>query len=449
MEEISIFWHRRDLRIIDNAGLYHALKNENNVQPLFIFDKEILSKLPNKYDRRVEFIQHCMEDIQQELNGMGVNLWVKYGKPLEIFKEIARLFKIKAVYVNHDYESYALQRDSEVADFLSQNGTPFYTYKDQCIFEKNEVVKDDGNPYTIFTPYMRKWKTILRPFFLKAYTNDLYFNKFRKSNPERILSLEEIGFKRTNTIFPSNRLNSDLLKKYKELRDFPSLDATSKISIHLRFGTVSIREMTSRASELNENWLNELIWRDFYMMILYHFPHVEKSAFKPAYDRIIWRNNTEEFERWCNGHTGYPIVDAGMRELNETGFMHNRVRMIVASFLTKHLLIDWRWGEAYFAEKLNDFELSSNNGGWQWAAGSGCDAAPYFRVFNPYEQTKKFDHDYKYISKWVPEYKSTKYPKPIVEHTFARKRVLETYKKYLNVSETVQNTNEKMPELFS
>ena len=441
-ECISLFWYRRDLRINDNAALFKALSSNSIVQPIFIFDKNILDKLENKKDRRVEFIHHALEDIQNKLAEIGSTLWVFYGEPLQIIKNICSEHNVKNIYANHDYEPYAIARDLSIEEFLKEKSIEFFTCKDQCIFEKNEITKDDGKPYTIFTPYMRKWKAKLSPFYLKSYPCENFYGNFKKSRIKKLLSLEEIGFKSTNTIFPSNRIHAQQIEKYKEQRDFPAISGTSKLSVHLRFGTVSTREIASRALELNETWLNELIWRDFYMMILWQFPHVVENSFKPNYDRILWRNNELEFEAWCKGQTGYPIVDAGMRELNETGFMHNRIRMVVASFLTKHLLIDWRWGEAYFAKQLNDFELSSNNGGWQWAAGSGCDAAPYFRVFNPYEQTKKFDHNYEYIKKWVPEYLSTKYPKPIVDHVYARNRVLATYKLALQ-------SNESKPVLYN
>jgi deoxyribodipyrimidine photo-lyase len=356
---------------------------------------------------------------------------VKFGKPIEVLESITKDFEVKAIYANHDYEPYAIARDNHVGQFLKSKGISFQTFKDQVIFETNEVVKDDGLPYLVFTPYSRKWKAKLNEIYLKAYPNSQYFNSFFCTKPIPILTLASIGFQSFSGTFALPKIEEEVIKNYSEQRDFPAINGTSRLSVHLRFGTISIRFLARIARSLNETWLNELIWREFYMCILYHFPKVIDSAFKPQYDQIEWRNNQEEFDAWCNGQTGYPIVDAGMRELNESGFMHNRVRMIVASFLTKHLLIDWRWGEAYFASKLLDFDLSANNGGWQWAAGSGCDAAPYFRVFNPYEQTKKFDQHLQYIRKWVPEFESFSYPHPIVEHKFARERVLAVYKKAL------------------
>jgi deoxyribodipyrimidine photo-lyase len=428
-QKLSIFWFRRDLRLDDNAGLYHALRSGNPVLPIFIFDTEILNKLEDKADRRIEFIHNSLNQIQEELIKMGSSILIKHGNPVEIWKNLMEEFEITEVYTNHDYELYAINRDKRVGEMLNAQGIPFYTFKDQAIFEKSEILSGSGGAYTIFTPYSRKWKDTVNDFYLQSYPTEKYFSNFVKIAPFDILTLEQIGFKTTGTIFPSKEIKEDLIKKYEEIRDIPSIKGTSRLSVHLRFGTVSIRKIAQKAMPLNERWLNELIWRDFYFNILHHYPHVcEGKAFRQEYDRIVWRNNEEEFQRWCEGRTGYPIVDAGMRELNQTGFMHNRVRMITASFLIKHLLIDWRWGEAYFAKKLIDFDFSANNGGWQWAASSGCDAAPYFRIFNPTSQTQKFDPNLAYIKQYVPEISSFEYPKPIVEHTFARERVLKAYK---------------------
>ena len=425
--DVTIFWFRRDLRLRDNAALYHALKDGSPVVPVFIFDRNILDELEDKNDRRVEFIHLALQDIQQQLLKIDSSLDIRYGNPLVIYKELLKGYNIKKVFTNHDYEPYAKQRDSEILQLLNEHGVSFHTYKDQVIFEKNEVLKDDGKPYTIFTPYSRKWKAALKEYHLKAYPVKKYLANFFKQPGKKIISLEEMGFAPAGLPFPGKEWKGQVIRHYKEQRDIPSVQGTSRLSVHLRFGTISIRELADEAGALNETFLNELIWRDFYHMILWHFPRVVGHAFKPEYDKIRWRNNEKEFNDWYNGITGYPIVDAGMRELNQTGFMHNRVRMIVASFLTKHLLIDWRWGEAYFAKKLLDFDLAANNGGWQWAAGSGCDAAPYFRVFNPYLQTKKFDPELKYVRKWVPEFEELIYPQPIVAHEVARKRCLETY----------------------
>ncbi|MEQ1625130.1 MAG: deoxyribodipyrimidine photo-lyase, partial [Sediminibacterium sp.] len=358
---------------------------------------------------------------------------VLHGKPLDCFKALTKKYSIACVFSNHDYEPSAIQRDAAIANFLDEHKVAFQSFKDQVILEKEEVLKDDGTPYTVFTPYSRKWKAKLTDYHLKAYPAEKYQDHFLKQSPISLPSLESIGFTISKIHFPAKAWKKEIVVKYKENRDFPALEhGTSKLGVHLRFGTISIRALAIRARAVSETFLNELIWRDFYHMILWHFPHVgQGKSFKPAYEAIEWRNNEQEFKAWCNGQTGYPIVDAGMRELNATGFMHNRVRMITASFLIKHLLIDWRWGEAYFAQKLLDFDLAANNGGWQWASSSGCDAAPYFRVFNPALQTEKFDKDLKYIRKWVPEFQEFNYPKPIVVHEEARKRVLEVYAKAL------------------
>ena len=429
---ISIFWFRRDLRLNDNAGLYHALKNTTNVLPIFIFDTNILEDLEDKTDKRVLFIYEALQEIQQQLVELGSSLEVYYGTPIDIFKKLLEKYQIETVYTNHDYELYAQQRDEAIKDLLIQNNIPFHTYKDQVIFEKDEVLKDDGTPYTVFTPFSKKWKAKLNEFYYSSYPTEKYFQHFFQQTPQQIITLDKMGFQKTVTVFPKKSLNVELVKKYTQQRNFPSKNGTSKLSVHLRFGTISIRKLVQYCLPLNETFLNELIWRDFYHSILFHFPHISKgNAFRKEYDLIEWRNNENEFQLWCEGKTGYPIVDAGMRELNATGFMHNRVRMIVASFLTKHLLIDWRWGEAYFAKKLLDFDFAANNGGWQWAASSGVDAAPYFRVFNPTLQTEKFDKDFIYIKKWVPEFGTAVYPKPLVEHVEARNRCLAAYSKVL------------------
>ncbi len=425
---ISIFWFRRDLRLEDNAGLYHALKNNKEVLPIFIFDTEILNKLVDKSDQRVDFIHQALSSLSQQVQKHGSSLRVYIGEPFKIFKEICAEYKVTSVYTNNDYEPDAIKRDKKIQEFLVSKKIQFKFYKDQCVFEKNEVTKDDGLPYTIFTPYSVKWKKKLSQFYEKSYPTSLYAKNLYQTKPFAIPSLQKIGFKKTKVKYFPPVINEVLISKYTEQRNFPAIKGTTQLSVHLRFGTVSIRHLLQKARRLNETWLNELIWRDFYMMVLFHFPYVAESAFKSQYNFIDWRNNEKEFDAWCQGKTGYPIVDAGMKELNETGFMHNRVRMIVASFLVKHLLIDWRWGEAYFAQKLLDFDLSANNGGWQWAASSGCDAVPYFRIFNPYEQTRRFDPELKYIKKWLPNYDELTYIKPIVEHSFARIRASDTFK---------------------
>ncbi|HUR10382.1 MAG TPA: deoxyribodipyrimidine photo-lyase [Flavitalea sp.] len=429
-EKIAICWFRRDLRIEDNAALFHALKENEKVLPLFIFDRNILDQLEDPSDGRVAFIHAAVTNLNHALHEHQSSIAVYFGFPLKIFRELMETFEISGVYANHDYEPYARERDGEVAGLLQQQAIPFRTYKDQVIFEKNEIVKDDGKPYTVFTPYCNKWKSRLNIEFLRAYRVDKYLSNLYRRENFPMPSLAFIGFQQPALSFPSKIADELLVKKYHRTRDFPGLEGTSRMGIHLRFGTISIRALAKRARELNDTFLNELIWREFYQMILYHFPEVGKGkSFKPAYDAIQWRNNETEFKLWCSGNTGYPLVDAGMRELNQTGFMHNRVRMVTASFLCKHLLIDWRWGEAYFASKLLDFDLASNNGGWQWASGSGCDAAPYFRIFNPSLQLKKFDPSFTYVRRWVPEFETFDYARPIVEHGFARKRCLEVYSK--------------------
>jgi deoxyribodipyrimidine photo-lyase len=423
MNKINVFWFRRDLRLEDNVGLYHALKSEFNVLPIFIFDEEILDQLADKSDRRVDYIHQALSKMNDELKEQNSCLKTFYGKPLEIFKQLIESFDIDTVFCNRDYEPQAIKRDAETADFLNKNQIKFLDYKDQVIFEKNEVVKSDNSPYTVFTPYSKKWKEILNTQKIEKFNSN--FKNLLPLKSEKILSLKEIGFKKTDLEFKAPTLESKIIDSYDKFRDFPALNHTTHLGIALRFGTISVRKCVEFALKHNAVWLNELIWREFFMQILFHFPHVVQTCFKTKYENIKWRNDEKEFKRWCEGKTGYPIVDAGMRQLNETGFMHNRVRMITASFLTKHLLIDWRWGEAYFAEKLLDYELSSNNGNWQWAAGCGCDAAPYFRVFSPEAQTDKFDKDLEYIKEWLPENYNEK---PIVEHKLARERALKVYK---------------------
>ena len=432
-QKVNIFWFRRDLSIEDNAALYHALKSDHPVLPLFIFDRAILDKLEDKNDARVTFIYQTIAGLSMQLRKHHSDILVKHGDVNQIWDEVLKEYNIAAVYANHDYEPYAISRDDAIAEKLKHQNIPFNTYKNQVIFDRDEVVKDDGRPYTVFTPYKRKWYEKLKPFYLKPYPTEKYLHHLFKTGHLQMPTLKQMGFAESFAKFPDKEYQS-VIKYYAERRDFPAQKGTSCIGLHLRFGTVSIRKLASDAYKAEDKtWLNELIWREFYMMILYHFPKTADHAFKPEYDNIIWRNNEHEFEGWCYGKIGYPLVDAGMRELNATGYMHNRVRMVVASFLSKHLLIDWRWGERYFARKLLDYEMASNVGGWQWAAGSGTDAAPYFRVFNPEIQLKKFDPKLEYIKKWVPEYADfCKYPKPIVEHAFARDRCLKAFKKALD-----------------
>jgi len=445
MSKISLFWFRRDLRLHDNAGFYHALKSGYPVLPVFIFDKNILDKLPKK-DARVEFLYNTLSDLKSELEKLGSTLEVRYGNPNDIWKQLIAEKDIAAVYTNHDYEQYAIKRDTAVQEMLTEKGIDFKTFKDHVIFEKFEVTKKDGLPYTVFTPYSKRWKAKLETelstineeangtedkisYFFKPYPNEKYFSNLHKCSPAKMPDLAEMGFEKTDIKIPSPVVARKVIMSYDKTRNFPAnKEGTSRLGIHFRHGTISIRDKARKGQKLNETYLNELIWRDFYSQILFHFPHVEKNAFREKYEYVEWRYDEEDYKKWCEGKTGYPIVDAGMRELNATGHMHNRVRMITASFLTKHLMIDWRWGEAYFAEKLLDYDLASNNGGWQWAAGCGTDAAPYFRVFNPYTQREKFDKNWEYVKRWVPEYGTDKYPEAMVEHKFARQRALDTYK---------------------
>lgn len=427
----AVFWFRRDLRIEDNAGLFYALSQYEKVIPLFIFDTEILTQLDDFEDKRVSVIYHFLKKLHSDLRESGSSLVVKYGKPVTVMAELLSEFEITAVYTNRDYEPAALTRDEKVAQMLKNKNVQLLSFKDQVIFEADDVLKPDCTPYTVFTPYSKRWKSNLEPkHYLQFQTNNLrhHLHQFNYSFPE----LSVTGFKEQLVALQPLKINPFIIKHYDETRNYPYIEnGTSGLSVHLRFGTVSIRELVRVAIQFNESWLNELIWREFFKQITMHYPHVVNQSFRTAYDEIPWRNNVEEFEHWCNGTTGYPIVDAGMRQLKQTGLMHNRVRMITASFLTKHLLIDWRWGEAWFAKHLLDYDQSANNGNWQWAAGSGCDAVPYFRVFNPDEQTKKFDAKLTYITRWVPEIHSNSYYEPIVAHQTARQRAIETYKKAL------------------
>ena len=431
MTQVSIFWFRRDLRLEDNVGLCQALSSDHPVQPIFIFDQNILSKLEDKRDARVHFIHTQLQGLNEKLTTHGGQLDVRVGDPMEIWQQLLKDYQIEEVFANRDYEPYALRRDKEVYDLLAENGIRFRGFKDQVIFEKSEVTKDDGKPYTVYTPYSKKWKSFLREEHLQSHPSEEL--KFWYSNTGLNLpSLQDIGFEESPIQIPKKVIGKDKIRNYHKTRDIPSVFGTSRLGVHLRFGTISIRALATLARATNEKFFNELIWREFYQMILYHFPHVVEGNFKKSYDLVKWRTDEADFHKWCEGKTGFPIVDAGMRELNETGYMHNRVRMITASFLCKDLLIDWKWGEAYFAKKLLDFDLASNNGGWQWAAGTGVDAAPYFRIFNPASQQAKFDPDFKYIKKWVPEFGTDAYPQPMVDHKLARERTLSAYKDALN-----------------
>ena len=428
MEEgFSVFWFRRDLRLVDNLGLNAALLSGLKVIPIFIFDTEIINKL-EKNDLRIKMIHAALVKLNDAMLGNRCNVGMYLGNPKAVFESLLKSYKIKSVFTNRDYEPYAIKRDKSIKSFLEKKNITFISIKDQVIFEKDEVVKDDGNPYKVYTPYSRKWIEKLNSIGFETCESELKLNSLANFSLP-YLSLKEIGFDEKQFNIPVFNIDSERIAKYEETRNFPYLNSTSRIGAHLRFGLISIRKLVEKALlNTNKTYLKELIWREFFMQILWHFPYTQDKSFKPKYDNIRWINNNDEFQKWCDGNTGYPLVDAGMRELNQTGFMHNRVRMLVGSFLCKHLLIDWRWGEKYFAKKLLDYEMSSNVGNWQWVAGCGVDASPYFRIFNPKEQIKKFDKDFRYIKKWVPDFESSSYPKEIVDHKFARIRCLETFK---------------------
>ncbi len=432
-QTINIFWFRRDLRLDDNHGLYKALEDKKPVLPIFIFDSNILQKLP-KDDTRVTFIHETLQKIntrlQKEYNS-GISIF--YGKPIAVFKQLLKTYTVESIYTNHDYEPYAKERDFKIETLLKTHNVNFKTYKDQVIFEKNEITKNDGKPYLVYTPYMKRWKDTFRVLDFKTYPSETLLSNLISNQDFSNLKLADIGFSKSNQNIEPYTVNPNLIENYEETRNFPAQDSTTKLGPHLRFGTVSIRNIVKKATiQKNEIFWQELIWREFFAQILWHFPQTQNESFKPQYDFIVWRNNETEFKAWCEGKTGYPLVDAGMRQLNQTGFMHNRVRMLVGSFLCKHLLIDWRWGEAYFAKKLHDYDMASNVGNWQWVAGCGVDAAPYFRIFNPTTQIEKFDKNLEYIKQWVPDFQEPTYPTPIVDHKMARERCLKTYKEALN-----------------
>lgn len=433
-QKASLVWLRRDLRLDDNHALYQAIRAGFPVQLVFVFDRNILDGLRDQSDRRVSFIHHTLEGIHARAKRHGGALFTFYGTPDEAFLHLKDEFHVQGVYCNRDYEPYARERDGLIGNLMHDLNIPFYHFKDQVLFEEQEILTKTGKPYSVYTPYSKSWLRLLEEDMLDAYPSGQMLDKLvRVHDPEPVVPLEEMGFKRNLTHIPDSALDPEKIRRYGELRDLPAIDVPSRLGIHLRFGTVSTRDMVRQARDLDRVWLAQLIWREFFMQILHNFPHAASGPFRKEYSNIPWLNDEAAFRRWCEGRTGYPIVDAGMRELNATGYMHNRVRMVTASFLCKHLLIDWRWGERYFAEKLLDFELAANNGNWQWAAGTGCDAAPYFRVFNPWRQTERFDPDMVYIKKWVPEFLGPDYPAPMVDHNFARKRAVETYKKGLGL----------------
>ena len=468
--EKSLVWFRRDLRDFDHAALYHALKSSAQVFCVFVFDTDILEKLTDKADRRVEFIWESVRELKTALQKNGGDLIVQHGSARALVPQLAKQLGVQAVYANRDYEPSAIARDAFVAAQLNGFEMAFFSFKDQVIFEQDEVLSLSNKPYTVFTPYKNAHLKKLDDFYLKSYPVDCYAKNLEKLETSDLPSLESMGFERTNLSemrLPTGMSGGkqlfadfeDRMAQYKAARDFPAVKGVSYLSVHLRFGTVSVRHLArvarDQANAGAETWLNELIWRDFYFQILHHNPRIaEGKAFKVDYEHIPFPNDQALFQAWCDGQTGYPIIDAAMRQLNTTGFMHNRLRMVAASFLVKDLLIDWRWGERYFAQKLIDFDFSANNGGWQWAASTGCDAQPYFRIFNPVSQSEKFDAAGKFIRKYVPELAACddkeihspweissqkqqaigviigkNYPAPIADHAVQRPLALALYKK--------------------
>ena len=465
--DTALVWFRRDLRNYDHAALYHALKQSRQVYCVFVFDTEILDELSDHQDRRVEFIWLSVEELGQSLKEMGGGLLVLVGRAREVIPALADKLGVQAVFANHDYEPIAKERDADVSQRLDQRGQALHTCKDHVIFEKDEVLTQSGRPFTVFTPYKRAWLAKLDPFYCKAYPVDAYRDAFARTGSLQLPTLEQVGFKPTNwnqTRFPTGmagarRMFQDFLDRidgYMDRRNFPGVRGVSYLSVHLRFGTISVRELVRTAASIQtegaNTWLSELIWRDFYFGILHHFPHVVEQVFKPEFQTLKFPNSESHFSAWCEGRTGFPLVDAAMRQLNETGYMHNRLRMVAASFLVKDLHVDWRWGESYFARKLNDFDLAANNGGWQWSASTGCDAQPWFRIFNPTTQSRHYDPEGSFIRMYLPELANVEtkfihepwkmtadeqraacvqigkdYPAPVVDHATARKRMLEIY----------------------
>ena len=427
-----IFWFRRDLRLDDNHALFKALKSGYDVLPIFIFDSNITNKL-NQNDHRLNYINNVLDGLNKRLSENKKKIYIYKGNPIEIISKLIIKLKIKEIYLNKDYEPYARDRDDKIEKLCVANNVSYNSFKDHVIFEEDQIVKKDGTPYVVYTPYSRKWIEKFQSNQLDSYPSELNLGGFVDS--DKIREVNYLMDFEKNIISPKTyNLNKDVIDKYEETRNFPALDSTSRIGVNLRFGTVSTRKIVKTSSERSNNtFLKELIWREFFIQILWHFPHTTEKSFKDKYERIEWRNDMDDFKLWCDGKTGYPIVDAGMNQLNKTGFMHNRLRMVVGSFLCKHLLIDWRLGEKYFADKLFDYEQASNVGNWQWVAGCGVDAAPYFRIFNPEEQQKKFDKELQFIKKWIPNYDKDNYINKIVDHKFARERCLNTYKKALNI----------------
>jgi deoxyribodipyrimidine photo-lyase len=423
--KINLFWFRRDLRLDDNTALNHALTGDIPVMAIFIFDTDVIDELTED-DPGISFIYDKLFEINNELLKHGSSLLIMKGDPESVWRKLIDSYNINAVYINKDYEPYSISRDHSIEVLLHKESISLFRFKDHVIFEETEILKSDRTPYTIFTPYKNKWlQKISDITTLNLYTEEnVRMNYFK--HRFTFLNLEELGFR--ESLIRVRPFDLSVIGNYEKYRDFPSEDKTTYLGPHLRFGTISIRNIVKIALSENAGFLSQLIWREFFMQILFNFPYVVTGNFRSKYDNVAWRINETEFELWCNGQTGFPMVDAGMRQLNKTGYMHNRIRMITAGFLCKQLLIDWRWGEAYFATKLLDYELSSNNGNWQWAAGTGCDAAPYFRVFNPQTQLQKYDHHKNYCRMWIEELDKSQYPKPMLDLNPARERVISAFK---------------------
>ncbi|MGM0506610.1 MAG: cryptochrome/photolyase family protein [Bacteroidota bacterium] len=430
-QPVHVHWFRRDLRLTDHRALQRAIRSGLPVLPLFVFDRNILNRLESRTDRRVHFIHQRLKNLKAQLRAVGSDLVIKTGSPVEVWRELLSEWEVASASVVRDYEPYARSRDREVWEILNREGIQLHGFKDQVIFETSEIVTKAGDPYKVFTPYARQWNRHLQESDLEPCRVDL--SSFLKMEEQSFPSLEELGFRPADDTPDTEPrpLPVGIMKKYGQTRDLPGLQGTTRLGVHLRFGTISIRELVRMARQYSTTFLNELVWREFFQMVLWHHPESVDRAIRPEYDRIEWEENRDHFQAWCEGRTGYPMVDAGMRELNETGFMHNRARMVAAGFLCKHLLIDWRRGERYFASRLTDFELASNVGNWQWAAGSGHDAAPWFRIFNPVRQQERFDPKFHYIKQFLPDYGTPSYPEPIIEHATARKRALDRYRRAL------------------
>lgn len=429
MQETALFWFRRDLRLKDNHGLFQALKSGRPVTCIYIFDTNRLSQL-EKNDARITFIHNTLSDLKKELEEYGSTLDVRFGDPVKIFPHLIRVYNFRQVFANHDYDSYSTELDHKVRNLLMEHSIKFRSFKDHVIFEKNEIIDSKNEPYVTFDPYFKKWKKSITFNKVFNYKSEFYLKNLFNMSPIEFPTINQIGFEKSKIEFNSPSLSLSTIKNYDKTKTFPGIkNGTSRIGIHLRYGTISVRECVNFALSHNDSWLTELIWRDFYNQILFHFPHIENSSFKKSYDKIKWENNEELFQKWCEGNTGYPLVDAGMRELKNTGYMHSQIRIIVSSFLCKNLRIDWRWGERYFSKHLLDFDLASNIGGWQGAAGSGVESTPYFQVSNPLKQTHSFDPQLTYIKKWVPEFKNPDYPKPIVDFIESREICFKMYKK--------------------